>query len=98
MTNNLKLDPEEQNLLDSYECDEWQSIDMLSKKLQEYQAYATFAFETNGLVSVVLSKEDLKSIQQKASEVGVSYQTLITNIIHQFVSGNLIEKSHLDNT
>ena len=98
MTDNLKLDAEEQDLLDSYERDEWQSIGMLSKKLQKYQSYATFAFEANGLVSVVLSKEDLKGIQQKASEAGISYQTLITNIIHQFVSGNLIERSHLDNT
>jgi len=98
MTDNIELDTEEQDLLDSYERDEWHSIGMLSKKLQEYQSYATLAFETNGLVSIVLSKEDLKRVQQKASEAGISYQTLITNIIHQFVSGNLIEKSHPNNT
>jgi len=93
MADNLKLDIEEQELLDSYERDEWQSVNMLSKKLQRYQAYANFAFEANGLVSVVLSKDDLKAIQQKAAETGISYQTLIADIIHQFVSGNLIEKS-----
>ncbi len=93
MTDNLELDTEEQDILDSYELDEWQSINMLSKKLQQYQAYANFTFEADGLVSITLSKDDLKAIQQKASEAGISYQTLITNIIHQFVSGNLIEKT-----
>jgi predicted DNA binding CopG/RHH family protein len=93
MTDNLGLDIEEQDLLDSYERGEWQSIDMLSNKRQQYQTYANFAFEADGLVSVVLSKDDLKAIQQKATETGISYQTLIANVIHQFVSGNLIEKS-----
>jgi predicted DNA binding CopG/RHH family protein len=93
MTDNLELDIEEQDLLDSYERDEWQSATMLSKKLEQYQAYANFAFEADGLVSVVLSKDDIEAIHQKATEIGISYQTLIANIIHQFVSGNLIEKS-----
>lgn len=93
MTNNLELDTEEQELLDSYERDEWRSINVLPKKLRQYQAYANFTFETDGLVSVVLSKDDLKAIQQKATEAGIPYQTLITKIIHQFVSGNLIEKT-----
>jgi predicted DNA binding CopG/RHH family protein len=66
---------------------------MLSEKLRQYQAYATFTFEADGLVSVVLSKDDLIAIQQKAIEAGISYQSLIANIIHQFISGNLTEKS-----
>ena len=37
--------------------------------------------------------DDLKAIQQKATEAGISYQTLIANIVHGFVSGNLVEKS-----
>ena len=82
-----------QDLLDSYERDEWQSVSMLSEKLQQYQAYAALNFEADGLVSIVLSKDDLKAIQQKAIEAGISYQNLIANIIHQFVSGNLTEKS-----
>jgi predicted DNA binding CopG/RHH family protein len=93
MTNDLEFDVEEQDLLNSYECDEWQSVSMLSDKLHQYRAYANFTFEAEGLVSVFLSKDDLKAIQQKATETGISYQTLIADIIHQFVSGNLIEKS-----
>jgi len=89
----LELDIGEQDLLDSYERDEWLSMGMSPEKLQQYQAYATVAFETDGLVSVILAKDDLKAIQQKATEAGISYQTLIANIVHGFVSGNLVEKS-----
>jgi len=93
MMENLELNIEEQDLLDSYERDEWQSVGILSEKLKQYQAYAISAFEADGLVNVVLSEDDLKAIQQKATDAGISYQTLIANIVHEFVSGNLIEKS-----
>lgn len=92
MVDNLKLDTEERELLDSYERGEWQSIDTLQEKLEQYQSYATATLEANGLVSIILSKEDLKAIRRKAAEAGMSYQMFIANIVHQFVSGRLVEK------
>jgi len=64
----------------------------LQEKLQQYQAYATSVFEAAGLVSVILPKEDLKAIRRKATKAGVSYQTFLANIVHQFVLGHLVEK------
>lgn len=92
MVDNLELDTEERELLDSYERGEWQSIDILREKLEQYQSYATAALEANGLVSIILPKEDLKVIRRKAAEAGMSYQVFIANIVHQFVSGRLVEK------
>jgi len=92
VTNKLKLDTEERELLDSYERGEWHSIGALQEKLQQYQTYATAALEAAGLISIILPKEDLKAIRRKAAEAGVSYQTLIADIVHQFVVGHLVEK------
>lgn len=92
MTNKLKLDTEERELLDSYERGEWHSIGARQEKLQQYQAYATAALEAAGLISIILPKEDLKAIRRKAAEAGVSYQTLIADIVHHFVVGHLVEK------
>jgi predicted DNA binding CopG/RHH family protein len=92
MSDNLKLETEEREPLDSYERGEWRSISALQDALRQYQQYATAALESEGLVSVVLPKEDLKAIRQKATEVGMSYQTLIANIVHRFVTGSLVEK------
>ncbi len=84
MTNELKLDTEERELLDGYERGEWRSISALQEKLLQYQAYATAILEADGLVSIVLPKEDLTAIRRKAAEAGVSYQSLIANVVHQF--------------
>jgi predicted DNA binding CopG/RHH family protein len=45
-----------------------------------------------GLVSIALPQEDLKAIREKAAAAGMSYQTLIANVIHQYVTGSLVEK------
>ena len=92
MNHNLKLEPEEQELLDSFERDEWRSVDKLQERLRQYQAYATAVFETMGLVSIALPREDIKAIREKAAATEMSYQTLIANVVHQYVTGTLVEK------
>lgn len=93
MTYNFKLEAEDQAILDSYERDEWRSIGALQEKSQQYQLYAIAALESIGLVSIVLPKEDLEAIRQKAAESGLSHQMLISNIVHEFVTGHLVEKA-----
>lgn len=93
MSKKCKFEAEEQEFLDSYERGDWQSMDRLQEKIQQYQGYAIATLEKKGLVSIILPPEDIKAIQHKASEAGMSYQTLIAKIVHQFVSGCLVEKS-----
>lgn len=87
-----KLDNEEQELLSSYERDEWQSIPSVKEEIQKYQAYAAGTMKKNRLISIDLSSEDFKEIQHKAKEKGIPYQTLIAKIVHEFVAGHLIEQ------
>jgi predicted DNA binding CopG/RHH family protein len=93
MADELGLDAEEQTLVDSYERGAWQSIGDLQEKRQHYQAYASAALEAIGLVSIVLPQEDLKAIRQRAAEAGVSHQALIADVVHEFVTGHLVEKA-----
>ncbi len=53
MNRKVNGEPEERELLDSYERDEWRSVDMLRERLREYQAYAIAAFEAIGFVGIV---------------------------------------------
>ena len=82
----VELNPEERDLLDSYERDEWQPVGHLQEKRQRYQAYASAALEADGIVSIVLPAQDLKAIRQKAAKAGVSRQALIAHIVHQYAS------------
>jgi len=88
-TNNL--DPEEREILESYERGEWQSIGTLHER-QQYQAYAVAAVGIRGQISISLPLEDLRIVQQKATEAGIPYQKLIADLVHKFISGRLVER------
>jgi predicted DNA binding CopG/RHH family protein len=92
MANRLKLETGERELLDSYERDEWQSVGASPEKFGQYQQYAMAALEAEGLISIILPKEDLKVVRRKAREAGVPYPLFIANIVHQFVSEQLAER------
>jgi predicted DNA binding CopG/RHH family protein len=94
MARKLELDANERELRDSYERGEWRSIGSLKERLQQYESYATAALENDGLISVILSNEDLAAIRQKAAEAGMSNRMFITKILHEFASGRLFTKPH----
>lgn len=88
----LKLDAEEQEIVNTYERGEWQSV-ATQEEVHRYQAQAAVTLTQQGQVSISLSPEDLEAIQKKASEEGIPYQRLIANIVHQFIEGRLVEAS-----
>ena len=92
MAKGMKLETGEQELLDSYERGEWQSMGVSSAQLEQYQSYAIAALEAEGLISIVLPQEDLKAVRRKAAEAGISYQMFIANIVHQFVTGHPVKR------
>lgn len=88
-----ELDVEEQELLDSYEAGEWQSVKD-SIRLEGLQAYAKAAIAKDKRITLRLSSIDLEGIQIKAIEEGIPYQTLISSILHKYVTGRLVDRSN----
>lgn len=86
----IKLDDEEQALLDSVEADEWQSKGQLNERVAELQAY--LKQEKKKSVSVRLSENDLYELKRKSLENGIPYQNVIQMLVHQYTSN----KIHLD--
>ncbi len=79
------LNLEEREIAESFERDEWQSV-ATSDELSRYQTLAAAAAVSNQhQVSIAFPTDDLEAIQKKASEAGIPYQSLIVNIVHQFV-------------
>jgi predicted DNA binding CopG/RHH family protein len=85
----MKLDPNEKELLDSVEKGEWQSVGGLAKEKKRYENYATATFRKDRRLNIRISSKDLEALQKKALEEGLPYQTLISSLIHKFVSGRL---------
>jgi len=45
-------------------------------------------------ISLRLTPTDLKAIKTTAIEEGIPYQTLISGVLHKFVTGKLVDSKH----
>lgn len=87
-----QLDREEQELLDSVEAGEWHSVTNLPEAIKQTRYYAQAILTQMVEVPIQLQQEDLNAVKMKALKEGVAYQSLISNIIHQYLAGNLVVK------
>jgi predicted DNA binding CopG/RHH family protein len=85
-----ELDLEEQELLATFEAGEWQSVKE-PNRLLALQSYAKAAIAKDKRITLRLSSADLEGIQARAIEEGIPYQTLISSVIHKYVTGRLVE-------
>ena len=83
-----KLLKDEQELLNALEVDEYESVLTESRK-KELQEAARLTFKKDKRINIRISNRDLVAIQSKASEEGIPYQTLVSSIIHKYISGSL---------
>lgn len=88
----FKLDSEEQELLDLYESDQFESD--LSIDRREYLAkVAEETFKKDKRINIRISTRDLEALQRRALEEGLPYQTLVSSVLHKYVSGGLRDVS-----
>lgn len=80
------LDEEEKKLMESLEKGEWAENPTLLSNYQE---------AINRRISLNFKAKDLELIKEKAKEAGIPYQTLISSIIHRYVTGQIIIKNPL---
>jgi predicted DNA binding CopG/RHH family protein len=86
------LSEEEKNILNSYEAGEWKSVGLNNKLISKYQKAASATLAKNKRINIRLNQLDLQSLQKKAFEEGLPYQTFISSLLHKFVTGKLVEK------
>ncbi len=85
----MKLKKEEKQILESYEKGEWKK---LKTDKSVYAAYAEATVKKDKRINIRISKRDLVGIQKIAIEEGLPYQTLISSVIHKFVSHKKLKK------
>jgi len=90
--NKIKLDKEEQNILDSFERGEWKSVKNVKQEIQKHQEYAHQTLKKDKRVNIRISSRVLDELQARAIEDGIPYQTLISSILYRFITGRLVEK------
>ncbi|MBM3423223.1 antitoxin [Chlorobium limicola] len=82
-----KNDDSEEDILRSYEQDEWRSAEEFKKLKEEYEAYARNTANKNKRINIRISESDLNRLKAKSLEEGIPYQTLVSSLIHRYVSG-----------
>ena len=87
-----KLSKDERELLKSVESGEWRSIAEKGGELEKYREYARATFKKDRRVNIRISSKDLAAIQKRAVMEGIPYQTLISSILHKYLSGRLKEE------
>jgi predicted DNA binding CopG/RHH family protein len=88
----VKLDKDEKEILDSYENEEWVEVPDMVNEIQKHGDYARATLKKDKRVNIRISQRDLESIQRKAIEEGIPYQTLLSSLIHKYLNGKLVER------
>jgi predicted DNA binding CopG/RHH family protein len=94
--NEIKLDKEEKEILESFERGEWKQVKNLKSEIKKHQKYARKTLKKDKRVNIRISSKDLEEIQALAIENGIPYQTLMSSILHRYVHGGLIDKPRLN--
>jgi predicted DNA binding CopG/RHH family protein len=88
----FNLDSQEIELLESLESDEWNSVENLEDEIQIHQNIAKSTLKKDKRVNLRMSSKDLEAIKTYAVEEGLPYQTLMSSVLHKFVTGRLVDK------
>ena len=91
----IKLDKEEQDILDSFERGEWKPVKNLKREIKRHKQYARNTIKKDKRVNIRISSKDLEEIQSIAAADGIPYQTLMSSVLHRFVGGRLVASKAL---
>ena len=89
----MKLNKEEQELLNSIERKEWTRVKNFAGESKRLQQAAIKTLKKDQRISIRLAKYDLDGIKVKAVDEGVPYQTLISSLIHKYITGRIVNKA-----
>ena len=87
-----KLSKAEKDILESYENDEWVSVSKPAD-VARYKAAARATFKKDKRVNIRISELDLELIRERALIEGLPYQTLMSSVLHKYVTGRFAEKN-----
>jgi predicted DNA binding CopG/RHH family protein len=93
MKDKFELTEEEKQI--EREIDQYKSVSAEKKKKIKKIIDQT---KKNKAISLRINNYDLEKIKEKAEREGVPYQTLITNILHKYISDQLYDKDQVFKT
>lgn len=90
--NKKRINNEEKDVLDSYERGQWKPVKNRKREINRLQQYARNTLQKDKRINIRMSSKDLDRVRVIATQEGIPYQTLISSIIHKYVSGYLKDR------
>lgn len=92
MKKTAKYDDEELEILQAWEAGSLKPVSDMAEQVKAHRAAADATFKKDQRLNIRISSRDLKSLQARALEEGVPYQTFAASLLHKFVSGHLVNQ------
>ena len=86
-----RLDQEEQEILESLERGELVSVPNVEQEIEFARQAARNTFNKTKRVNLRMTERDFNLAHSRAREEGIPYQTLLSSVIHKYLSGRLTE-------
>ncbi len=81
------LDKFEKEILDKFEKGQLRSTKESKIEIETAKKAASNYLNKNKRINIRISSADLELLKRRASEEGLPYQTMISSVLHKFVSG-----------
>ncbi len=85
------IDDDEREIIGSLEADEWISVADADINKAEATEIARSTMRKDRRMNVRISERDMRNLKIRAAEEGIPYQTLVTMVLHKYVTGQLTE-------
>jgi predicted DNA binding CopG/RHH family protein len=87
----FELDEEEREILEAFESGQLVPVDK-EAVIARLQSYADATLRKDRRVNIRITGYDLEALKNIALEEGIPYQTLMSSILHKYVTGRLVER------
>lgn len=87
--NKQKLNAEEKAILTAFESGKLRSVPKLEAEKKRFQNIAKAHGIKNRRISLRMTEWDFMRAQEEALKEGMPYQTLLSSIIHKYLTGQL---------
>lgn len=85
-------DDQERKLIESIETEEWAEVPDMRSAIAEAEQIARATTAKSERMNIRMNEGDLKALKARAIEQGLPYQTLVSSVLHKYVTGQLVER------
>jgi len=79
-------------LIESVEHGEWKRVDDFEHAKSQLIDAARQTSLKDFRINIRISSRDVELLKSRAMEEGIPYQTLVSSILHKYVTGRLVDK------